>query len=384
MIVNLESAGFNTGFTSIYWIYASGFPKAMNVSKAVDKKLGVKRKLLGYEPASSQNIKNANMHIIDKPIERVHLPITEATSEQAKVLDGSYGGFQPKPAVEIVIVAMKPLDSKTYVDQALKNGKGVTWLDDARVPFHNREDASTAENNSLGPAERSKTEHPIYGGGKSTIHPSTFSERGRFPANLLVSDDALNDGHTSKSSGGSGEATWVPPIGESGIYGKYANRVGDGLGGYGDSGSFSRYFDLDRWWDKKLSELPESVQKTFPFLIVAKASKSERNQGLEDTPSAPSTLKFAIKEGRGRLTERPLTSYKNVHPTVKPLKLMSYLVTLGSRPNDVVLDPFIGSGTTAIAAHILGRHFVGIELNPDYCKIAEERLRPYMSQTVLA
>ena len=62
--------------------------------------------------------------------------ITEPKSDEAKKLDGSYAGYQPKPAVEVVIVAMKPLDKKKgYVDQALDNGKGVTWLDDCRIPF---------------------------------------------------------------------------------------------------------------------------------------------------------------------------------------------------------------------------------------------------------
>jgi len=66
---------------------------------------------------------------------------------------------------------------------------------------------------------------------------------------------------------------------------------------------------------------------------------------------------------------------KNFHPTVKPLKLMSYLITLGSRRNDIVLDPFIGSGTTAIAAKMLGRRYIGFELNEEYHKIAEARIK---------
>ena len=56
-------------------------------------------------------------------------------SDEAKSLDGSYAGYQPKPAVEVVIVAMKPLEQKGYLDQALDNQKGVTWLDDCRIPF---------------------------------------------------------------------------------------------------------------------------------------------------------------------------------------------------------------------------------------------------------
>jgi site-specific DNA-methyltransferase (adenine-specific) len=67
-------------------------------------------------------------------------------------------------------------------------------------------------------------------------------------------------------------------------------------------------------------------------------------------------------------------NHGNWHCTVKPLKLMSYLITMGSRPNQVVLDPFAGSGTTLVAAKELGRRYIGIEMNKEYCDIARARL----------
>lgn len=67
----------------------------------------------------------------------------------------------------------------------------------------------------------------------------------------------------------------------------------------------------------------------------------------------------------------------NFHPTVKPLKLMSWLVTLLTRPNDIVLDPFCGSGTTCLAAKMLNRKWIGIELNQEYLEIAEKRINAY-------
>ena len=135
--------------------------------------------------------------------------------------------------------------------------------------------------------------------------------------------------------------------------------------GIGDTGSFSRYFDLDKWFEGKLKELPKSVQKTFPFLIVPKASKKERDKNLD--------IKHKRSEdyGEGFNSEALL---RNNHPTCKPLKLMSYLIILGSREGDTVLDPFLGSGTTALACQLLGRECIGIEINPDYCEIAEARL----------
>ena len=96
---------------------------------------------------------------------------------------------------------------------------------------------------------------------------------------------------------------------------------------------------------------PETQNSAARFFYCAKASKSERNQGLDET------------EGR-----------KNYHPTVKPLKLMEYLCKLITPPNGIVLDPYMGSGTTGIACRELGRVFIGIEKKPEYFIIAKNRV----------
>ena len=154
MVQTLQEAGFDVSFTPIYWAYATGFPKALNIGKAVDKRLGKERKVVGkYKHPRSvekgeevdKNWGDSSMGNTlegyvtqgdDKRTLEERLEITEPKSDEAKKLDGSYAGYQPKPAVEVVIVAMKPLGKKMgYVDQALDNGKGVTWLDDCRIPF---------------------------------------------------------------------------------------------------------------------------------------------------------------------------------------------------------------------------------------------------------
>jgi len=63
------------------------------------------------------------------------------------------------------------------------------------------------------------------------------------------------------------------------------------------------------------------------------------------------------------------------HPTEKPISLIGYLIRKSSNESDLILDPFLGSGTTAVAAKQLKRNFIGIEISPEYCKIANERLR---------
>jgi hypothetical protein len=167
MIRILEEAGFFIGFTSLYWTYATAFPKAHNISKAIDKKFGAKREVINER--TMPNIKDT-------------IPATP----EAMQLDGSYAGFQPKPAVEVIIVAMKPCDEKTYTEQALSNWKGCTWLDDCRIPY-------ATEIRSTGECHE-------YGGGdtpeknwKQDIEKQAH-EKGRFPANLLVSDGVLCDG----------------------------------------------------------------------------------------------------------------------------------------------------------------------------------------------
>jgi hypothetical protein len=402
MILNLIDAGFETNFTSIYWTYASGFPKAANVSKLVDKRngrnfdtsvkdyLNQKRKdknlsfnqvndylgtatngggvasaimgdkqfnelptletynklkvlldldnrfdeLIEREEAEREIIgkdgRSAKESIFNIGIQK-EWDITKSTTEAAKRLDGSYAGFQPKPALETILVVMKPLSEKSYVDQALNNSKGCTWLDDCRIPFQNNMDSDID-------VMRSRKSSKGFTSGKEWTQGNN---KGRFPANLIVSDDSLNDGKISKTS--KSYRTDRPDI-TGGNFKTYKGSFETDtprLSNYDDSGSYSRYFDLDKWF----------LQHEAQFIITPKASPSER-QG-------------------------------SIHPTMKPLKLMSYLITMGSRPQDIILDPFCGSGTTCIAALQLGRQYIGIEIEKEYCEIAQKRLKPYQSQTKL-
>jgi site-specific DNA-methyltransferase (adenine-specific) len=274
MIVNLQEAGYNTIFSSIYWAYASGFTRATNIEKTLNKR-----------------------------------PVVPAGT---KVLSGAYGGFQPKTSVEIVLVAMKPMSRRNHVEAALACGKGVTWLDDGRIPYANEADVKD-------PHRFAKSD-----GGWAVqrfITPPKTNRSGRFPANLIVSDDALNEGK---------------------------NRINRGK-------SFSRYFDLEAWWAERLQKLPPQVQKVLPFLIVPKPAKSERHAGCEE-----------ISDEEGHTGNR--------HDTIKPLKLMSYLITIGSRPGNLIVDPFCGSGTTCVAAQVLGRHWIGIDRHEYHCSIARARV----------
>lgn len=136
-----------------------------------------------------------------------------------------------------IVAAMVPLSEKTYVDQAIANGKGITWLDDCGVPT-----AEDVSNHSRS-AEASISKGKFGDSAAQETHKTTRQEKGcRFPANLLIQDDRLNDGTVSKSTGGKGEKSGNPA---QSVYGEYGHYIGGNAGGLGDSGSPSRYFDLD-------------------------------------------------------------------------------------------------------------------------------------------
>lgn len=383
MIVRIGQAGFETGFTSIYWVYASGFPKSTNISKSIDKKLGLKREIIGVKQHSVnfENAKKNKIGFLQDPANKNNTKcfgygeenITKPFSPQAKLLNNSYAGFQPKPAVEIIIVAMKPLSGNSYVEQALKNSHGITWLDNCRIPYQSKSDYEEVVNNFKGGIERatdSKETWKLHGGGwklgEGIVIPD--ETKGRFPANLLVSDDILNDGKKHSAGDLTGQ------YGTEGyVYGVYKRETPLYLKG-NPVDSFSRYFDLDKWFEERIKTLPAEVQKVYPFLIVPKASPSEKNENLPNS-SYICKRKDLFNEDEPNGFRDSLIGKSNIHPTVKPIKLFSYLITLGSRENDIILDPYIGSGTTAVSSLMLDRKFIGIDNDADYCKIANERIK---------
>jgi len=209
------------------------------------------------------------------------------------------------------------------------------------------------------------------------------SPLGRFAANLLVQNDVLNDGVTTTSKGGLVKAG----AGFNKVKGFGVNTTKGGEPTQPitmtptDEGSFSRYFDMDAWWEDRKQKLPANIQATYPFMIVPKASKSEKNKGCEELNPKQKIFNGQSSEPSEDMkgVEKKFTTLpsNNFHPTVKPISLMSYLVTMGSRENDLVLDPFVGSGTTCIAAKLLNRKYLGMELNDEYAVIAQERIKAH-------
>jgi site-specific DNA-methyltransferase (adenine-specific) len=266
MAVRIEDAGFEIR-DMIAWVYGSGFPKSLDVSKAIDKMAGAEREVVGQKKVpdikgdayGTMNEKQAGSY------DTISIPITAPATPEAKQWEG--WGTALKPALEPITVARKPLIG-TVAENVLQHGTGAINVDGGRVGTeatitrHTRK----AEGTGIG-------WHPISTG-EITIHS------GRWPANFIHD--------------GSEESTDL-------------------------LGASARFF------------------------YCAKASKADRGE--------------------------------NHHPTVKPTDLMRYLCRLVTPPSGIVLDPFMGSGSTGKAAMLEGFAFVGIEREAEYIDIAKARIQ---------
>jgi len=395
MYNNLSESGFNIGFTSLYWCYASGFPKAKDISKGIDNKKGLEREV--YKIKYTKNSKSGSYD--DRPwLDEARakgykdMPNDIPACEESEKFDGWKGGFQPKPAIEIIIVVQKPMSEKTFVDQALSSlendnvGKGCINIDACRIPFSNGKDKENACSERPN-AENHNINKDVFNSFKSPI--TRADQKGRFPANLLVSDNVLDEGKTRKS--GEKKDTHNVNYNKENHFSFTIKR--EKWDNYPSlENDFSRYFDLDIWFSEGIKRLPKNVQKNFPCLIVNKPTKAEKNVGCyelngnqHNTGSRTYDDRCAVCGKKlvgddpyrckceNKITEKRITK-GNFHPTVKPVKLMMYLIELSTFKNDVVLDPFMGSGTTGIGCKLLDRNFIGIERDSEYIKISESRI----------
>jgi DNA modification methylase len=342
--VAIEDAGFDIR-DSVAWLYGSGFPKSLDVSKAIDKAAGVERKIVGQKDIAGgwhhEHTQN------DDGWQGGNQSITAPATPDAQKWQG--WGTALKPAFEPVIVARKPLIG-TVAENVLLHGVGGLNIDGTRIG--SEEIVSRGGIISGGP----------FVGGENLKREPTVNT-GRWPSNVMLDEftAALVDEQSgiTKSTGGSG----VLSRGNLGanVYGDFASydtgKTFRNSGGLGDVGGASRFF------------------------YVAKASKRDRNEGLDG-------LETKQTVGGGGLGNPVSGAYgsekapgKNFHPTVKPTDLMRQLVRLVTPHGGLVLDPFTGSGSTGKAAILEGFEFVGCELTDDYLPIIEGRLN-HAVQTV--
>ena len=318
----------------------SGFPKSLDVSKAIDKAAGAEREVVGSKLGlpgyhlSPHDGGEALGHGLSSSTYETRLAssqITAPATDAARQWSG--WGTALKPAHEPVVVARKPLVG-TVAANVQQHGTGALNIDGCRV--------ATTDSLNGGAYSAGKKADGEWG----SMHNYTGAEfkqpDGRWPPNILLS-------HTSECGETCAEDCAVAEMDrQSGTLKSGSRKAGvyatQGYMGaepnmmpavHGDSGGASRFFPV--------------------FKYQAKASRSERERGLNEGQKAS-------------------------HPTVKPVELMRWLVRLVTPPRGVVLDPFTGSGTTGVACVLDGFRFIGIEREPEYHAIATARIEHAKSQ----
>ena len=302
MVCALEDEGFEIR-DMINWLYFSGFPKSMDISKQIDKMKGVEREVVGFN--DSINVYDGRHAFGSSMIgENYHKsPITKPATEEAQYWEG--WGTALKPAQEPAILCRKPIEKGLNVSEnVLKWGTGAINIDACRFGFGD----------------------PCWVGSQDKV-PSV-------PQPLFKEKPARTYGHGS---------------------------------GFGRIDEYSNPHDLGRW--------PANIYQ------CAKPSRSERETGLDDLQSKKGHEAVHRKEGTAGLENpragagRTANEVKNFHPTVKPTKLMAWLCRLLTPKGGIVLDTFLGSGTTGVSASMEGFKFIGTEMNPEYCDIALQRIK---------
>lgn len=337
MVINIEDAGFEIRDV-ITWHYGSGFPKSLNVSKVLDGIIG--KQGTGFIAAGNDGRKSGfkQDHNFRSDYGYEYIPATP----EAKQYNGY--GTALKPATEFWTLCRKPLEG-TVAQNTLKWGTGLN-IDGCRIEFESDEDFEAAQwgrgtdimgGNYVG-AEHSS--------GKTNIDANP---QGRFPANVIFDEFTAEilDEQTSNIQPSKGD--YVRKNGDNQFFDSMNNVFKtDSPNGIIDSGGASRFF------------------------YCAKASRSERNKGLEGL-KRDKTREHG-QAGTDNAFNRGATIIQNYHPTVKPVALMKYLVRLVTPAAGICLDPFCGSGTTGIGLKVENLQGVLIDIDPDYCNIAEARI----------
>ena len=341
----IEDAGFEIRDT-IMWLYGSGFPKSLNIGLAIDKKNGVDNRTGNIKTDGKATNSGSGCYNCNNGKDN---SMKQEYEERKAQNEWSGWGTQLKPSYEPIIVARKPVEN-SIIDNVMKYGVGGINIDECRVPakqgeydirHYTKEDCFQ----NLKPKES-----------KFQVEPQPD---GRFPANVILTYD---DTDFEEVCGGMPDTKST--YNESGNHEKNIHRENQDVLSYGykqridsgfnDEGSVARYF------------------------YCAKASKFDRDEGLDEFKE------MNVNDGRKKSVDnafqRGETPRKNIHPTVKPVDLMRYLVRLVSPKGATILDCFNGSGSTGKAVMLENKQYkkdykyIGIELTEEYLPISKARI----------
>ena len=400
----IEDAGWELKDT-IMWVYGEGFPRGLNVSLAIDREAGVEREVVGQRGGYAVLYRPGEGKDLVPPTSDITVPATDTAKK--------WVGWNTslKPAWEPILVCRKPVEG-TVAENVQKWGTGAINIDNCRVG-----DFIPTQPLAIGWGK-------YYGDRDERSVPNPTSP-GRWPANLILSwpEDEYElriDTNTERME----ELTrWLHENAESESIGDNM-RIGEAIYNRLSEQLQRLFVKLDNpgrdeilrlfpntvatkpivgtgqltdtrgqgWGFRSMgSQLSDSGGSAVRFFYVAKASSSDRNEGLDG--AIVTIWHFKCKKCGHAYSKQKEKSMchckdpeivtwtgtsKNFHPTVKPTMLMRYLCRLVTPPGGVILDPFAGSGSTGKAAVMDGFNFVGIDIDPEYCDIAERRIRAQM------
>lgn len=359
MGIAIRLAGFEMR-DSISWIYSQGFPKSKDLSKALDADAGEEREVVGWKrgiggenmndlvrgkaprQTTEAGAKGIGAYGVGAKQVGVDIPITAPKSELAKLWSG--WGTALKPAQEPILLARKPL-AGTLVANLKAHGAGGINVDACRVAVPRK-----VQTHSRSAKASKKENRPVYGEyGPMDTHQNPGQELGLWPPNVIL-------GHAWGC-----RADGCQPDCPMAILGDKA-----------------QFFPQITW----------DLEKQEPFFYLPKPARKEKEAGCETLPPRTGAEATFREEGTAGLNNpragagRTAEAVHNWHPTVKPIAAMRWLVRLLCPENGLLVDPFLGSGTTAIAAALEGRRCYGLEQNEEYFKIASARLEYWTQNSI--
>ncbi len=359
MTVAIEDAGFDIR-DQIMWLYGSGFPKSHNISKAIDKMAGAEREVIGERNVPDlRGGKISSEATAFNGVQARQINITAPATDAAKEWDG--WGTALKPAHEPICVARKPLIG-TVAENVLKHGTGAINVDACRVGTKDNLNGGTMGVGSYTNWNVKQGARPLTSEWKGNTRQ--FEQpTGRWPANIIHDGSAeVLAGFPETQNGGK----------------KNAERISKGSGGEATGNVYGVYKP-----HRQIETYGGDKGSAARFFYCAKASKKDRDEGLEgfeERDGGHYAQDDWSRQNMGNTPDAMRAKVRNHHPTVKPTDLMQYLCRLVTPQNGVILDPFLGSGSTGKAAIYEGFQFVGFDLSAEYVEISRARIEYAMQK----
>ena len=350
---------------SLYWYTISGFPKASDLAKQIDRNVGAEREILGANPNSRPNCSGNNINTLNGKI--TESTLTTPATTLAQKYDGMKYSIAPlKQTNETILVFQKPYKTGSCLHDTLayENGDDTCMCGAVDVEGNRCE---TSETEQLGRHNKVNTSNLRTWENENLKAISTnFDANGRYPAQTYCDDEAAKVlDRQSGNCGGHSVKTKKIYDAKAGTntYGVQDRQVFS----HNDTGGCSRI----------LHRCNYDLNDYDIYMYCPKVSNKERNEGC-GMLSEKQTVQFNANIGNLRsdgTVIKEAIAQKNHHPTVKPIQLLKKIIQLFKTPNPLhVLDPFMGSGSMGIACIELGVSYTGVELDAEYYTIAQTRL----------